>query len=114
MNDCNHFKGGPLGTFIGGLLLKDTPNSSSGQLHNYVLIIGVSLTTQIIAFVLLLILINEKEQNRDNNSVSLVNDEISEQSVRDINKNIISERDNESCSPLISDDISEDSDKWYS
>jgi hypothetical protein len=113
LNDCNHFKGGPLGTFIGGLLLKDTPNSSSGQLHNYVLVISVSLTTQVIAFVLLLILINEKEQNRDNNNVSLVNDEISEQSIRDVNKKIISERDNESCSALILDNKSRDSHKWY-
>jgi hypothetical protein len=102
-----------LGTFIGGLLLKDTPNSSSGQLHNYVLVISVSLITQIIAFVLLLILINEKEQNRDNNSASLVNNEISEQSAHDINKNTISEQDNESCSTLISDNKPEDSDKWY-
>ena len=64
-----------MGTYVGGAILKSTPNSSGGQLHNYITIIGISLLFQVIAFVILLLLINEKRDKQKAEREGLVDNE---------------------------------------
>ena len=90
MNSFTYFNvvlttGSPLGTYVGGLLLKDTPNTSGGQLHNYITIISVSLIMQITAFILLLLLINEKKSVQLSDDQTLINNEIVDSNGNEIN-----------------------------
>jgi len=66
-----------LGTFVGGQVLQNTPDSSGGQLHNYITIISMSLSLQFIALILLLVLVNEKpdQPNSDEDRQTLVDNE---------------------------------------
>ena len=59
-----------MGGLVGGNMIKNTPNGLNGQLRNYLIIFLLSLVTHLISLIWVLIFVNEKKKDLQNNDES--------------------------------------------